>query len=140
MPITCVAALLLALTLPLAAAPSGFKQPDPARHPNLFTWTDTCNVHVIRDGDAALLIDLGDALADGRQFRDLAELKKLLLAEPDALARGLAEKLLIYATGHGLEFTDEAVLTDLVRQAKAKNYGFRSLVHAVVASPTFQTK
>ncbi|MEY4199356.1 MAG: hypothetical protein RLZZ265_1096, partial [Verrucomicrobiota bacterium] len=60
MPITSVATFLLALTLPLAAAPSGFKQPDPARHPNLFTWTDTCNVHVIRDGDAALLIDLGD--------------------------------------------------------------------------------
>lgn len=55
-----VATLLLALTLPLAAAPSGFKQPDPARHPNLFTWTDTCNVHIIRDGDTALLIDLGD--------------------------------------------------------------------------------
>jgi glyoxylase-like metal-dependent hydrolase (beta-lactamase superfamily II) len=28
---------------------------------NLFVWTDTCNVYVIRDGDAALLIDLGDA-------------------------------------------------------------------------------
>ena len=29
--------------------------------PNLFVWTDTCNVYVIHDGDAALLIDLGDA-------------------------------------------------------------------------------
>ncbi|HEY3324385.1 MAG TPA: MBL fold metallo-hydrolase [Planctomycetota bacterium] len=28
--------------------------------PNLFMWTDTCNVYVLRDGDAALLIDLGD--------------------------------------------------------------------------------
>ena len=27
---------------------------------NLFSWTDTCNVYVLRDGDAALLIDLGD--------------------------------------------------------------------------------
>lgn len=85
-------------------------------------------------------VDPGDTLADGRKFRDLAELKQLLLAEPDALARGLAEKLLIYATGHGLEFTDEAVLTDIVRKAKAKNYGLRSLVHEVVASQTFQTK
>ena len=55
-----IATLLLALTLPLAAAANRFKQPDPARHPNLFTWTDTCNVHIVRDGDAALLIDLGD--------------------------------------------------------------------------------
>ena len=28
--------------------------------PNLFVWTDTCNVYVLKDGDAALLIDLGD--------------------------------------------------------------------------------
>ena len=85
-------------------------------------------------------VDAGDTLADGRKFRDLAELKKLLLAEPDSLARGLAEKLLIYATGHGLEFTDEAVLTDIVRKASAQKYGLRALVHEVVASQTFQNK
>jgi len=28
--------------------------------PNLFQWTDTCNVYVLRDGDTALLVDLGD--------------------------------------------------------------------------------
>ncbi|MCU0961535.1 MAG: MBL fold metallo-hydrolase [Pirellulaceae bacterium] len=33
---------------------------DPARIPDVFMWTDTCNVYVIRDGDAALLFDLGD--------------------------------------------------------------------------------
>jgi len=41
-------------------APAGFRQPDPARHPDLYVWTDTCNVYVVKDGDAALLIDLGD--------------------------------------------------------------------------------
>lgn len=85
-------------------------------------------------------VEPADTLADGRKFRDLAELKKLLLAEPDAIARGLAEKLLIYATGHGLEFTDEAVLTEIVRKARAQKYGLRALIHEVVASPTFQSK
>jgi glyoxylase-like metal-dependent hydrolase (beta-lactamase superfamily II) len=33
---------------------------DPALSPDLFVWTDTCNVYVLREGDAALLIDLGD--------------------------------------------------------------------------------
>lgn len=28
--------------------------------PDLFLWTDSCNVYVLRDGDAAILIDLGD--------------------------------------------------------------------------------
>jgi glyoxylase-like metal-dependent hydrolase (beta-lactamase superfamily II) len=28
--------------------------------PNVFVWTDTCNVYVLKDGDTALLVDLGD--------------------------------------------------------------------------------
>ena len=42
------------------ASKSSFRQPDPKAHPDLFVWTDTCNVYVLRDGDAALLIDFGD--------------------------------------------------------------------------------
>ena len=43
-----------------AAPASGFRQPDSKSQPDLFVWSDTCNVHVLRDGDSALLIDLGD--------------------------------------------------------------------------------
>src|SRR5690348_7594596 len=50
--------LLLLATVRVEAA--GFSQPDAKLQPNLFLWTDTCNVWVLRDGDAALLIDLGD--------------------------------------------------------------------------------
>src|SRR5260221_6933620 len=28
--------------------------------PDLYLWTDTANVYVLKDGDAAILIDLGD--------------------------------------------------------------------------------
>jgi len=28
--------------------------------PDLYEWTDTCNVYVLRNGTAAILIDLGD--------------------------------------------------------------------------------
>src|SRR5436190_21320857 len=38
----------------------GFSQPDAKAQPDLFVWTDTCNVYVLRDGDAAMLINLGD--------------------------------------------------------------------------------
>ena len=85
-------------------------------------------------------VDAADTLADGRAFHDLAELKKLLLANPEPIARGLAEKLLIYATGHALELTDEATVAEIVRRTKTKNHGLRSLVHEIVASATFQTK
>jgi glyoxylase-like metal-dependent hydrolase (beta-lactamase superfamily II) len=45
---------------PRKPVPSTFVQPDARACPDLFAWTDTCNVYVLRDGDAALVIDLGD--------------------------------------------------------------------------------
>jgi glyoxylase-like metal-dependent hydrolase (beta-lactamase superfamily II) len=47
----------------LAAQPGAaarLTQPDQGSFPDLFMWTDTSNVYILRDGDAALLIDLGD--------------------------------------------------------------------------------
>src|SRR4051812_34685893 len=36
-----------------------FSRVDP-KFPDLFVWTDTCNVYVVRDQSAALLINCGD--------------------------------------------------------------------------------
>jgi len=54
-----MAATLCVVSMGWAAEPR-FSQPDSEKHPDLFVWTDTCHVYVLRDGDAALLIDLGD--------------------------------------------------------------------------------
>ena len=85
-------------------------------------------------------VDPSDKLSDGRAFRDSDDLKQLLLADPDQLARALTTKLLTYATGHALEPADQSAVRDLVQQVKGKNYGFRSLLHAVVASEVFGNK
>ena len=85
-------------------------------------------------------VDPADTLPDGRAFRDSDDLKQLLLTDPDQLARALTTKLLTYATGHALEPADHSAVRDLAQQIKAKNYGFRSLIHAVVASEMFQSK
>src|SRR4051812_24584977 len=42
------------------AADFEFSQPDAKRFPDLFVWSDICNVHILRDGDHALLIELGE--------------------------------------------------------------------------------
>ena len=68
------------------------------------------------------------------------ELKQLLLTDKDQIARALTKKLLTYATGHGVEASDTAAVEAIVAKAKAKNYGFRSLIHELVASPLFQSK
>lgn len=87
-----------------------------------------------------LAVDAGDVLPDGRKFADLAEFKRLMLADPDQTARTVAEKLLIYATGGGLEYSDRDELERLVAASRASSYGLRSLVHEVVQSELFLTK
>ncbi len=54
----CPDTSLMAQVRPAAAAK--FRQPDAAANADLFVWTDTCNVYVLRDGDSAVLIDFGD--------------------------------------------------------------------------------
>jgi glyoxylase-like metal-dependent hydrolase (beta-lactamase superfamily II) len=55
-----VLVLVVFASLGQLALAAGFSQPDVKLHPQLFLWSDTCNVWVLRDGDAALLVDLGD--------------------------------------------------------------------------------
>lgn len=76
-------------------------------------------------------------LPDGRPFRDIDELKALLLTNKDQMARCLTEKLLIYSTGRGLRYSDRAAVEAVLAQSRAKNHGLRSLIHAVVGSPVF---
>ncbi len=85
-------------------------------------------------------VDPADALADGHAFRNIDGYKQLLLADPDGLARALAEKLLTYATGGAPSRSDGPEVDALVRAVRAKNYGFRSLIHEIVQSRLFQTK
>lgn len=53
-------ALLACLSPGPATVAGEWKQPVPETFPELFLWTDTCNVWLVRDADAALLIDFGD--------------------------------------------------------------------------------
>ena len=85
-------------------------------------------------------VESGDTLADGRTFSDITEFKKLLLNRPEQIARCLTEKLMIYATGHPISFSDHTEIDRIVTEAKSADYGLRTLVHAVVASYLFQTK
>lgn len=50
--------ILLLATLASGAGPGGFGKP--VGDAEVFVWGDTCNVYVLREGEAAILIDLGD--------------------------------------------------------------------------------
>lgn len=61
---------MLLATAGLAAEEPQWQQPVPQHCPDLYCWADTCNVYVLKDGESAILIDLGD----GTVLSHLAEI------------------------------------------------------------------
>ncbi|MFM8727282.1 MAG: DUF1585 domain-containing protein, partial [Planctomycetaceae bacterium] len=88
----------------------------------------------------AKAVDATGETDDGKAFTDIDEFKSLLLRDEEQLARNLAEKLVLYATGAEIDFADRAVIEQIVRDTKVQKHGLRSLLHAVVQSPLFREK
>ena len=85
-------------------------------------------------------VDASYQMENGATFHDVDEFKALLLRDKEMIARCLAGKLLVYATGAGLQFADRPVVGEIVARSKAKNYGLRTMIHEVVQSAVFGSK
>jgi hypothetical protein len=85
-------------------------------------------------------VDAGDVMPDGKRFKDVDDFKKLLLAEPERVARCLTEKLVVYATGTVIRPADRAPIDTIVNNVRARKYGLRTLIHEIVASELFLSK
>ncbi len=86
-------------------------------------------------------IDASGKLLTGEEFADVATLKAILAGKrkPD-LYRTLAEKLLTYATGRGIEYYD-ATTIDMLTARMTKNDGkLRELIQGIVESAPFQKR
>jgi hypothetical protein len=88
----------------------------------------------------ALPVDSAGELPDGRPFRGVRELKKLLAGDEVPIARNLARQLTVFATGAPVRFSDRDQVEKILAAAKANRYGVRSIVHAIVQSELFQNK
>jgi hypothetical protein len=86
-------------------------------------------------------IDTAGVLLTGEKFADVAGLKEILsVKRREDVYRCLAEKLLTYAIGRGIEYYD-ATTIDLLTARMAKNDGkLRELVHGIVESAPFQKR
>jgi hypothetical protein len=89
---------------------------------------------------ASLPVDCTGQLPDGRPFKDVNELRAMLAADPERLARAFVSQLVTYATGAEISFADRAAVTDILIKTKASHYGLRSLIHEVIQSELFCTK
>jgi hypothetical protein len=93
-----------------------------------------------RDRDGTSPIDPSGTLPGGGSFCGPAQLRAGLKARPDVFARCLAEKLLTYALGRGIERRDLPAVNTIVRKLAQQDYRFSALVLAIVQSVLFQTR
>ncbi|MCU1330947.1 MAG: Gluconolactonase, partial [Bryobacterales bacterium] len=91
-----------------------------------------------RSQDGLVSIDASGKLPNGKTFTGPEGLKAVLLADPNALAHSVAEKLLIYALGRGLERFDRPVVASIAKRAASEDYRFSSIVLGIVDSMPFQ--
>lgn len=98
-------------------------------------WRDTEKV-----GNRRLPISPGGTLPDGSAFADVQELKDVLLAHEEDLARQLTESMLAYALGRTVEFSDADDVDQLMEKLRADGFRIRSLIREIALSPLFRRK
>ena len=92
-----------------------------------------------RDQEKMQAIDASGKLITGESFQNFRELKKILKEQHAVdFYRCVTQKMLTYALGRGLEYTDEHTV-DLIVERLQKNEGkFNELIHGVIESAPFQ--
>jgi hypothetical protein len=87
-----------------------------------------------------LSVDSEGKTPDGRPFKGIGDLRRMVAANPSQLAKGVARHLVTYATGEPAGPIDEPAIDAIVQAAAKDHYGLRSIIHAVVQSDVFLTK
>ncbi len=76
-------------------------------------------------------------MADGREFVNFQQFRDCLLEDEPLVARAMAEKLLVYATGRKIGLAQRDSVDQVVATSKKNDHGLKSMIHAVVESDLF---
>ncbi|MEO7413163.1 MAG: DUF1592 domain-containing protein [Opitutaceae bacterium] len=90
--------------------------------------------------DGRMPIDASGKLPDGRSFSGPDELRGIITADRGEFAACLAEKMLIYALGRGLEAHDRPTVKELTSKLEKNDYRFSALVIEIAKSLPFQKR
>jgi len=85
-------------------------------------------------------VDAAGGLPDGSECADVSGLEQALLKRPELFVRTLTEKLFVFALGRAPEESDAPAIRKIVRDARANNYRFSSLIVGLTTSAPFQMR
>jgi hypothetical protein len=100
---------------------------------------DTIGTYRGVDAFTRTKIDTSGKLVDGTAVHGPADLRAALLAHPEQFVQTLTEKLMMYALGRRVEYYDMPAIRTIVRDAKASDYKFSSIVMGIVNAPAFKS-
>jgi len=93
-----------------------------------------------RTTDAGTPINASGVLLDGTKVDGPGALRRALVAQKEQFVRTVTGKLLTYAVGRGLEYSDEPAVRGIVRAAAADDYRWSSTILALVKSAPFRMR
>jgi hypothetical protein len=85
-------------------------------------------------------IDATGKLLSGETFNGSEELRSVLMARKNEFVRGVASRMLSYALGRGLEYTDRPTLNDLMKRLESNDYRVESLLVGIAKSFPIRNK
>lgn len=83
-------------------------------------------------------VDASGELVGGTRFSGLEEFKGILMSRKEAVMRHVIEKMLSYALGRGLEYTDQPAVQSIHEKIRERAWPARALVLEIVRSHPFQ--
>jgi len=105
-----------------------------------FAFENYDAIGAFRTKDGPFDVDPSGELPDGRKFQGPAELKTILKEKKELFARSLAEKMLVYGLGRGLEYYDKCAVDKIVAALEKNDYRFSTLIVETVNSEPFQMR
>jgi hypothetical protein len=97
-------------------------------------------IGAFRAKDGNFSIDASGTLPDGRSFQGPDELKAILKEKKELFSRCLAEKMLTYALGRGVEYYDKPAVDKLVAALAKNDYKFSTLVAEIAKGDPFRLR
>jgi hypothetical protein len=85
-------------------------------------------------------IDPAGAFHKGPAFSDYFAFRDIVASHQEDFATGFTEALVEYSLGRPVGFSDEDLVTGIVKRAASKGFSIREFIQAVVQSEAFRTK
>ncbi len=103
-------------------------------------WRDRQNGEGMRGDKNSPALDVSGQLPSGAEFKTVPEFKAALLAEKEKFVKGFTEKLLCYALGRPIGYSDHLTVEQITRHASKHEFRLQEIIQATVASTFFQMK